>query len=329
MPAPEASANFYRHLQRLQVVLVAAGRRAWGRMDPADFDRSWRALTPDLLLVVTASQLAAARAATDYVPAVLAETDQPDEPAGRVRPMSFAGVAADGRPLTGLLQSAVVRAKGATQTRVVTEDVDLGELGVVERTRTLQGLSPEAALALGGRWLDMLLQTTVSDAARNATTAEIVVRDRMGWVRMINPPCCGRCAILAGRWYRWSSGFQRHPRCDCVHIPSLEDRADDFRTDPKRVFDEGLVTGLTRREQQRLADGADPATVINESRDMWRARIQDQKRQARAAEQAAAAATPAGRAQAERVQQSMEGLLASAGNRGQAEAFMRQLGWIT
>src|SRR5690348_18342012 len=37
---------------------------------------------------------------------------------------------------------------------------------------------------------------------------------------LLNPPSCQRCAILAGRWYRWSQGFLRHPRCDCVNLPA-------------------------------------------------------------------------------------------------------------
>jgi hypothetical protein len=39
---------------------------------------------------------------------------------------------------------------------------------------------------------------------------------------MLNPPSCSRCAVLAGKWFGWNAGFQRHPRCDCRHIPSLE-----------------------------------------------------------------------------------------------------------
>jgi hypothetical protein len=77
MPPPLATENFYRALQRLQVVLVVAGRRAWSRMGP-DFDPSWSLIAPQLLQVTAAAQLAAATAATAYVPAVLDETGQPN-----------------------------------------------------------------------------------------------------------------------------------------------------------------------------------------------------------------------------------------------------------
>jgi hypothetical protein len=54
----------------------------------------------------------------------------------------------------------------------------------------------------------------------------------MGFVRRVNPPCCGRCAILAGRWYRYDSGFRRHPRCDCTLEPTSEGNAHMLVTNP-------------------------------------------------------------------------------------------------
>lgn len=184
---PQASSDFYRQLQRLQVALLAAGRRAWGRMSP-DFDRSWAAISQPLVSVTAAAQFAAASAATVYVPAVLAETGQPDEPEARVRPQRFAGVAADGRSLEGLLVGALIASKVASG----------------------RGMAPPQSLGFGQRWLDMALQTAVTDAARQATAVGIATRNDMGWVRAVNPPSCSRCAVLAGRWYRWNASFQRH-----------------------------------------------------------------------------------------------------------------------
>jgi hypothetical protein len=87
-------------------------------MDPDDFDRSWQAIAPGLLMVTAAAQLAAAQAAVAYVPALLQETGQPDTPEAAVQPRAFAGVAADGRSLAGLLVGAVVRSKVAARNRV-------------------------------------------------------------------------------------------------------------------------------------------------------------------------------------------------------------------
>jgi hypothetical protein len=251
---PQAAEDFYRAQQRLQLVLVAAGRKAWSRM-LADFDASWASIAPSLLGVASAAQLAAARTASAYVPAVLDEIGQPDLPDARVRPQAFAGVAADGRSLDGLLRGSVVRTKLA-----------LGN-----------GTGQAEALARGGRHLDMLLQGVVTDAARGVTQAEVAVRDNVGFVRMVNPPCCGRCAILAGKWYRYNAGFPRHPRCDCTAIPATENVAGDLLTSPQALFSAGHVQGLTKREADRLANGDDLVSVVNESRDMWRARLSEQR----------------------------------------------------
>lgn len=256
---PEASADFYRRLQRLQLVVVAAGRKAWSKMGP-DFDPSWTGIAPSLVTVTAAAQLAAARTATEYVPALLAETQQPDEPEARVRPQAFAGRASDGRSLTGLLAGAVGAAKVASG----------------------RGFAPDAALAHGGRWMDSALRGVVTDAARDATSAEIVVRKNMGWVRMINPPCCSRCAVLAGTWFSWKADFDRHKNCDCTAIPAAENRAGDFTTDPRLLVDRGLVTDLTKDQRARLEEGADLSKVLNESRDRWRERMAADRRADRA-----------------------------------------------
>src|SRR5699024_3123647 len=88
-----------------------------------------------------------------------------------------------------------------------------------------------------------------------------------GYVRMINPPSCDRCAILAGKRYLWNEGFLRHPNCDCIHIPASENVAGDFRTDPYEYF-----KSLSESEQDRIfgkanaeaiRDGADIFQVTN------------------------------------------------------------------
>lgn len=190
MPPPDAAQEHYRTLQRLQVILIAAARRAWARMNP-EFDRSWMALAPGLVTVTAAAQLAAARAATEYVPAVLEEQRTPLAPLVRVRPEAFAGRASDGRSLAGLLFGAVI----ATKTGVA------------------RGLDGGDALAQGQRWLESALRTVVTDAARDTLQAEVVARPRAQWVRVINPPCCTRCAVLAGSIYNWNASFDRHVNC--------------------------------------------------------------------------------------------------------------------
>jgi hypothetical protein len=94
----------------------------------------------------------------------------------------------------------------------------------------------------------------------------------MGWVRQVNPPCCSRCAVLAGKWYS-RNDIMPAPRCDCLLIPSQENVAGDFTTDPVELHRRGLINDLSRDQAKRIADGADPVKVLNEGRDRWRVRL--------------------------------------------------------
>src|SRR5690606_16892226 len=101
-----------------------------------------------------------------------------------------------------------------------------------------RGRSLREALAIGQATLDMIVRTQVADAGRVADGVALAARRRAGgYVRMVVGATCDRCIILAGRWYRWNQGFQRHPRCDCIHIPAREDTAESVQTDPRKLFD--------------------------------------------------------------------------------------------
>lgn len=110
--------------------------------------------------------------------------------------------------------------------------------------------------------LDRLVMSLVTDAARGAESVGIVTRPRVGYVRYLSPPSCSRCAILAGRFYRWSSGFDRHPGCDCTHLPTTDPRS-EFIQNPHDLVDRGLVTGLSKADRRALADGADLNQLVN------------------------------------------------------------------
>lgn len=114
----------------------------------------------------------------------------------------------------------------------------------------------------------LMTVTQVQDAARSAAGVGIVSRPGIGYVRMLNPPSCSRCAILAGRFYRWNKGFQRHPGCDCRHIPSTESRAGDLTTDPRAYYESLDEAGRikfagSRANAQAIDDGADLAQIVN------------------------------------------------------------------
>ena len=208
-----------------------------------DFDTGWARVGPRVALLTASAQLGAARNGAAYVPAALAEQGVRVRPVGQVDPARFAGVASslDGETygsLEDVLYGAVVHARVA--------DVNT----LTER------------LQVGGPVLDRIVHTQVSDAGRLASSTAITARPGVGWVRLVNPPCCQRCAVLAGKHVRSETAFKRHPRCDCVHGPTMEDRAVGLveKVEPDQVKD------LTKAQRQAIADGADMGQVINSHR---------------------------------------------------------------
>lgn len=248
MTAPADLADAQRaRAQRLAGAVTQRLTERWAQLDPASLDASWARLVPGAVQILTAGQILAAALADEYVaaatgggPAVLA-------------PSAFGGQAADGRALESLLQLPVLAAKQAIAA----------------------GQPLDEALSRGALRLGMASATEVADAGRVATGAAITARPQVyGHVRVVNPPACGRCVVLAGRVYRWSEGFQRHPRCQCGMQPAGSPRAAAART-PQQ-----LVAAMDSSERERaftvagaraIADGADIGRVVNAQRGMYEA----------------------------------------------------------
>lgn len=108
---------------------------------------------------------------------------------------------------------------------------------------------------------ERLVDSIVQDAGRATESVAVTVRPGIRHVRYVNPPCCARCAILSGRVYRWSTGFQRHPGCDCTMVPTTVAGLD--RKTPDELVAAGLVRGLSKADQRALSDGADLGQVVN------------------------------------------------------------------
>lgn len=230
---------------------VVAVQRAWAGMT-ADLDASWPQVLRRIYMVLTAAQLRAARSAADYVTDVLDELNIDAPPVAEVNPQAFSGTAADGRRLDTLLQGAVAHTR---QARVVVRDADGNEAPPA---------SLDEALGRGERWLKMVVQTELADAEREATGVQTVARPNLtGHVRYLNPPACGRCAILAGQTYRWSEGFLRHDNCDCRMIPVGDKVPDGLVADPMEAYRKGLVHGLSQADRKAVDDGADITQVVN------------------------------------------------------------------
>lgn len=120
-----------------------------------------------------------------------------------------------------------------------------------------------------------LIESEVQDAGRSAFQAEMAAGPEWtNYVRVLVPPSCKRCVVLAGRVYRDLDDFQRHPGCDCVQWP-VEDweEAHDLGLvmSPQEAFDYGVIRDLTKAEEQAISDGADISQVINSSSGIYTA----------------------------------------------------------
>jgi hypothetical protein len=237
---------------------LAANRiqELWAQLDRRDLSRSYRAwVGPQMVRVVTAGQLASAEAADSYVDAVVAADGETSDRAGRTRAQAFAGIAADGRSLEDLLYLPIITSK----------------------RRIASGMSVDEALMSGLYQALRLGSSEVTQAGRGAVGSSMVgQRTIQGYVRVVNPPACARCIVLAGKEYGWNKGFQRHPHCDCVHLPTTLVARHKYRNgflNPQAYF-----SGLSRAEQDRvftaagaraIREGADISQVVNARRGMY------------------------------------------------------------
>lgn len=115
--------------------------------------------------------------------------------------------------------------------------------------------------------IDRFVASEVADAGRAASQVEFVARPEWtNYVRMLNPPSCSRCAVLAGRVYRDLDAFLRHPLCDCVMVPVAdwqEAHDEGLLTSARDLFDQGQLRGLSKADEQAIRDGADISQVEN------------------------------------------------------------------
>lgn len=247
MTTPRVSIQQYERQQQIAGVTVAALLRLWS---PAgtEFDFAYQQLRPRMVETLQLGRAASVHAAIPYTSDVLAETRQVGVPSGAVVPAAFLATAPNGLPVTATLDALPVKAKQAVG----------------------RGATALEARSAAGSWLSGIALTMLADTRRDVFQADIVSRPQVtGYVRMLNPPSCSRCVILAGKRFAWNQGFQRHPNCDCIHIPASEQVAGDFTTDPYEYF-----KSLSEKDQNRLfgkgnaqgvRDGADIFQVVNTS----------------------------------------------------------------
>ncbi|WP_236539724.1 hypothetical protein [Spiractinospora alimapuensis] len=199
---------------------------------------------------VAQAQEQAARQAEPYLGRVLG-TGSAVAPVARVVPGSLAGVASDGRSLVSLMAYPAIVALGAIR----------------------RGESIARALASGLASLLMFAGTQIFDAGRVADELGIAARPRVGiYTRVVEPGACPRCLVLAGRQYRWSTGFLRHPQCKCQTVPMRPDEYYEIAQSPQSIFD-----AMTTAEQdarfgagaaEAIRQGADMNQIVNAQRGM-------------------------------------------------------------
>lgn len=247
---PKASRASWRYQQALKASAVLATRRAWGRVDPADISGSWSELASPLATLLGGLQRRASADGAAMVASVLEEDGTPVSPVAPINAGAVSGFLGQGFPAEDMLELGGVRAKALIA----------------------NGMKPDAALSAAGVMLTGMVETGMADAGRQGSMLGVLARPKVGYVRMLNPPSCPRCAILAG-FPSSRVPFARHPRCDCRAIPTLEDTGKDYTTDTRAYFE-----SLGQSEQDRLftkagaraiRDGADINQVVNARRGMY------------------------------------------------------------
>ena len=253
MSTPETAVKHYRAMLRLQRSARAAAAVAWSSLSAAYLSESWDSVSPALVAAVSRLQLDAATRGAGYGGNTLADQGLYEAPEAWVDPSSLAGVSSRGASLGAALYSAIPHTK------------DLIAGGMPERV----------ALARGREVLQMSAATQVADAGRTAAGLDTFARPRVGYVRMLNPPSCSRCSVLAGRFYRNNEGFRRHPRCDCVHVPTTRTEAAESEGlvhDPYAYFESLSESAqdktFGKAQAQAIRDGADLFQVVNARRGM-------------------------------------------------------------
>lgn len=240
MPLQAADAH-YRAQQRLAAATLAAVESEWATVG-ADFDSGWARVGPRMAALVAAGQMGGARDGARSVMDALAEQNIDVNPDADPNLRSFAG-------------------KSYSLDGLTTGELEPLLYGAVVHARDSTAHSLSERLSMGAQFLRVVVPSQVADASRAAAGVAITARPGVGYTRLVNPPCCQRCAPLAGRIYKVAS-FQRHPKCDCRMVATNEANHADagYRIGPDDVKD------LTTDQRQAIADGADMNKVINSHR---------------------------------------------------------------
>ncbi|GAA2658023.1 MULTISPECIES: hypothetical protein [Actinosynnema] len=256
MSAPtDATTEEVRHHRAQQRIVRAAvdqAQAAWRQLDPRAASASWvEQVRPQVVDAVRQAQHEAAALAPLYVAGTLAAARAVSAPLAQLVSAAFAGLAANGLLLEALLDFA---------------------FGYYRRARAAD-LPHTDASGIGLARLLTQVATETADAGRLALhVASVVEPEVAGYERVVVLPACGRCVLLSGRLYRHTTGFLRHPRCDCTMRPVT---AEQWREGGTSHSPNALFGGMTPAQQDKafgkggaaaIRAGADLGRVVNSRR---------------------------------------------------------------
>lgn len=245
----EVAVEHQRRQRSVILAVVAAILGLWRRINRDRLTESWQAgVGPSIVETMTRAQVSAAALVPAYL-RDLAEAQRIAPPELEVVPEAFGDVASDGRPLETLMYQPIIAFK-----RLLADGVPI-----------------EEAMRRATAHMSMIASTQAADAGRAAVGAGAAAnRQWTRYVRVVNLPACSRCIILAGRAYSHSTGFQRHPNCDCDMMPVTSD--DVSIPSPQDLFEQMSAEEQDRRFGKAGAEavrlGADLGQVVNARRGM-------------------------------------------------------------
>lgn len=252
MPVPKSAVDFYNRVDKLGARANKAGQDAWQQVDSKNIRESWRYISGLLAISLATAQEEAAWLGASYGAQTLAAQGLYSPPDGWVNPAAFGGYSTNGVPLE---QSLYAAAPSALR-------------------RIANGASVSSALSSGQLLVGQIAQSMVVESGRQSAGVDTYVRQRVGYIRMVNPGACDRCVILAGKYYANNEGFLRHPRCQCIHVQTNAKAAQDegLIADPYEYFnslpEEQQDKRFTKAGAQAIRDGADINQVVNSRKGM-------------------------------------------------------------
>jgi hypothetical protein len=242
-PSLQQARSHYHRQRRIAAAAALAVRRLFERRRPIN----------EVVATVSAYQFASATASAETIADMAGATSTVTDPA------AFAGASAAGFALS----------------EPIIATIDQFVPAPAEALPDLWWLTDEMKMFMQS--VETLIASEVADAGRAASQAEFVARpDWQNYVRVLNPPSCKRCAVLAGRIYRDLDHFKRHPNCDCVMVPVQDwEGAHDagMVSTAREAFDKGYIRDLSKADTKAIEDGADIARVVNAAQGLTTANV--------------------------------------------------------